>query len=481
MKQRIRALEQEAKSLEPDAEERRHYRDQVIEYGEQFLQRLPDMPAYDPAYREAERLLDSGITEEPFDVRSVLDEIRNSVDRPGINTASDGHLGYIPGCGLYLSALGDYLAAVTNRYAGVHYSSPGAVNIERRLIRWMADLTGYPSTAGGYMASGGSMANLTAITAAREHFGIRAREVENTVVYTTTHAHHCIDRALRVNGLGECIRRHIPMDERYRMRAGELDNAIREDLRRGLRPWLLVGSAGTTDAGAVDPLNALADVASEHGLWYHVDAAYGGFFMLAGGTGHLFDGIQRSDSVVVDPHKGLFLPYGLGVLLVRDEATLAEAHRYQADYMQDVQEPGGVRSPADTSPELSRHFRGMRLWLPLKWHGLRPFRKALEEKLELTRYAYRQLADTRGFEVGPEPDLSVFLFRYMPDDEDPESFNRRLQQAILDEGQVYISSTRINGTFMLRLAILSARTHLDTIDRALQQLREKAGELLQHT
>ena len=251
----------------------------------------------------------------------------------------------------------------------------------------------------------------------------------------------------------------------------------------GLNPWLIAATAGTTDAGAVDPLAEIADVASRHELWLHVDGAYGAAFVLTERGKHILRGIESSDSMVMDPHKGLFLPFGSGVVLVREGRHLLDAHYYDASYLQDKDVLASAEdvSPADLSPELTRPARALRLWFPLKLAGVAPFRAALEEKLLLARYFHEKMLLEDGFEVGPPPDLSIVTFRYLPRSGDPDAFNRRLIDAVQRDGRVFISSTRIDGRFTLRLAVLNLRTHLATIDLAIDILREKARQLEQNS
>jgi glutamate/tyrosine decarboxylase-like PLP-dependent enzyme len=263
------------------------------------------------------------------------------------------------------------------------------------------------------------------------------------------------------------------------MRPANLNARIQEDKRAGLNPWMIVAAAGTTDTGAVDPLMAIADIAQQHKLWFHVDGAYGGAFALCEPGKKILQGIERSDSLVLDPHKGLFLPYGSGAVLIRDEHYLRKAHYYTAAYMQDedtLTDPGGV-SPADLSPELSRPFRGLRMWLPLKLAGVAAFRAALEEKMLLARYFYEKMQKLDGFVLGPHPDLSIVTFRYVPARGDADEFNRKLIGAVQRDGRIFMSSTMLDGKFTLRLAVLNVRTHRDTIDLAVEVLREKARAL----
>jgi len=478
MIERIRALESVARGLEPGGGARAPVRDAVVAYGERFLDRLPDLKAYEIDKRAAKRIRESPIADEGVSVEELLALFEDAVVVPGLNPASGGHIAYIPGGGIYFSALGDYLAAVTNRYAGVRFAGPGAVEMENMLVDWMAELVGYPAGSGGNLASGGSMANLIGIVTARDAHDLRPRDFERAVVYVTQQVHHCVDKALRVAGLGECVRRYVPLDERYRMIPAELERAIAGDRADGLVPWLVIASAGTTDVGAIDPLDEIGRIAKSEGLWYHIDAAYGGFFALVDECRPRLAGMELSDSIVLDPHKGLFLPYGSGAVLVRDVQALHRAHYYQAPYMQDTvaEESLEISSPAELSPELTKHFRGLRLWLPLKLHGVAPFRACLEEKLLLTRYFYEKVQQL-GFEVGPEPELSVATYRWVPKAGDADKFNRALVDEIHRDGRVFISSTTLEGRFVLRLAVLTFRTHLGTIDLLLDVLRKKVGVL----
>jgi len=476
MLKKIEQLRQASAGLEPSAIERNGMLEQVTAYAESFLDKLPELNAFVAENGHSNRLTQP-FSENPVNLTTLLDLLADTVDNEGINAASGGQMGYIPGGGLFPSALGDFLADVCNRYAGVAFASPGAVKLEQQLVRWMAELVGFPAASGGDLTSGGSIANLTAIVTAREIMGIRARDVENGCVYITADTHHCIDKSLRAAGLAECNKRLVPMDDCFRMNAAALEKLILEDKAAGLRPWLVVASAGTTDTGAVDPIERIAELAEQHQLWMHVDAAYGGFFLLCDEGKQVLRGLGKAHSVVLDPHKGMFLPYGSGAVLVRDVAWLARSQSFEADYMQDARNPADEYSPADLSLELTRPFRGLRFWLPLKLFGVAPFRAALAEKIWLARYFHAQLTKTPGWEMGPFPELSVVTFRYVPLQGDANVLNERLVAAVRLDGKVFISSTQINGKFVLRLAVLHFRTHLDQVDYVLELLKRKALEL----
>ncbi|MEO1713337.1 MAG: aminotransferase class I/II-fold pyridoxal phosphate-dependent enzyme, partial [Bacteroidota bacterium] len=308
----LKTWEPIARQLSPDPLTREIWNRQVFNYADQFIDDLPDLPAY-VADQEGLKALDElKIGEDGKDMLSLLRILEKSVDRSGINPASGGHIGYIPGGGLYPTALGDYLAAVFNRYAGIYFGSPGAVKMENDLIQWMVDLVGYPKGSAGNLASGGSIANLIAITSARESMQIKSSQVPECVIYLTEQVHHCVQKALRIAGMGESILRYIPMRDDFSMDPQYLERQVAVDRQQGLFPFMLIASVGTTDTGAVDPLESLADIAEKNELWMHVDAAYGGFFILVEEMQEHFRGIERSHSVAIDPHKGLFLSYGLG-------------------------------------------------------------------------------------------------------------------------------------------------------------------------
>ena len=476
MKEKLLQLEELSRALEPSSADRQQTRSAVVEYSEKFLDEIEHLKTYQISEARGRGIFDSPISESGIDISEAIELLRQNVDEPGLNPASGGHLAYIPGGGIYYSALGDYLADVFNKYAGVFYASPGAVRMENMLIRWMNDLVGYPSTAGGNLTTSGSLANIIAVVIARDAKGIGADVIQRSVIYLSKQTHHSVDKAIRVAGLGECVIRHLPLDEKFKIIASELERQINEDRDNGLNPFLVVASAGTTDVGAIDPLAEIGEIAKRHGLWYHIDAAYGGFFILTDEGREKLNGIETSDSVIIDPHKGLFVPYGLGVVLVKNVEDLKRSFSFDANYMQDAFAAPDELSPAELSPELTKHFRGLRLWLPLKLHGVAPFRACLEEKLMLAKYFYGEVQKL-GFRTDLEPELSVVTYRYEPKNGDPDEFNKKLLEAVVADGRVFISSTILNGRYTLRFACLSFRTHLKTVDTLLEVLRANVEHL----
>ncbi len=244
-----------------------------------------------------------------------------------------------------------------------------------------------------------------------------------------------------------------------------------------------MGSAGTTDTGAVDPLDALATIAARERCWFHVDAAYGGFFLMTEAGRERLRGIERSDSAVLDPHKSLFLPWGSGIVMVRNGAALTASNHYSGAYLQDMaenadQDPTEV-SPADVSLELTKHFRALRMWLPLILLGTKPFQAALDEKLLLARYFHQEI-QTLGFEAGPPPDLSIVTYRWAPPGvslERANQVNQEIVERMRQDGRIFLSSTLLDGRFTLRMVALAFRTHRKTIDLALRLLGEQVAAL----
>ena len=282
------------------------------------------------------------------------------------------------------------------------------------------------------------------------------------VIYATSETHHAFEKCLRIIGLENVKRSLVAIDASYRMSAHDLRAKIAADRAAGLHPWMVCISAGTTNSGAVDPIEEIVAIARDEGMWSHVDAAYGGFFLLTQKGKQLLAGASEADSIVLDPHKGLFLPYGCGAVLVKDGTRLRNSFAMDADYLADVNELGGI-SASDYSPEGTRHFRGLRMWMSLTVNGLANYRAALEEKLLLAKYAQEKLKTIDGIDVGPEPDLSCVVFRATAGD----AATKQLIDRIVARGNVYVSSTRLDGKLHIRFCILSFRTHLSHVDQAL--------------
>jgi glutamate/tyrosine decarboxylase-like PLP-dependent enzyme len=464
---RITELENISKELDPTSEQREKYSLEMNHFFDDFIATTEVNNAYNGGDAKNDNL---GVNLDKKSLTELLETYNLEVVNKGLNPASGGHLGYIPGGGIYTSALGDALAGVTNEYAGMYFGSPGAVTMENELLNWMKDVFNFPKSAIGNLTSGGSIANLIALTAARDKHKIKNERITKSVIYLSPQVHHCIHKAIRIIGLEDVQIRLLELDEFSRIDAEKLDTTIITDKENGLNPFLVIASAGTTDTGAIDPLKEIGEIAKINDLWYHIDGAYGGFFILSESVKHKFKGIEMADSLVIDPHKGLFLPYGIGAVLVKDKEAVFHSHHYTANYMQDAVTDTQI-NPADVSPELTKHFRGPRMWLPLNLHGLAPFVACLDEKLLLTTYFRQRLVEI-GFEVGPTPDLTVSYFWKPLITANENEYNEKLMELIHQDGSVFLSSTKIEGKFVIRMAILSFRTKKATIDKAIKMIME---------
>jgi len=469
----------EDRSLELSPDALRELIDAATERIVAHIASLPAQPSHDTEGGAAlARSLAEPIPEAGRPAAELLDLLFERVIPKSFNTAGPGYLAYIPGGGLPHAAVADLIADAVNRYVGVFAAAPGLAQIESNVVRWFADLAGLPPGAGGILTSGGSLATFSALVAAR-----RDRLPENFssgTLYASDQTHHALQKAAILAGFPAGSVRAIPTDAAYRMRVPALAEAIAADRAAGRTPFFVGGNAGTTNTGAVDDLAALAELSARERLWFHVDGAYGGFFLLTGEGRRRMAGIERADSIVLDPHKGLFLPYGTGALLVRDVETLRRAHALSAEYLPSMQEDPDLVDFNMLSPELSRDFRGLRVWLPLKMHGIGPFRTNLEEKLALARLAAEELPRIPGIEILAEPQLSIVAFRLKrPGLEGPrlDALNRELLERVNARQRVYLTGTTLRDRFAIRICVLSFRTHRERIAMALEDIRASAGEI----
>lgn len=457
--------------LDPSPEQMREMGEAALDYVIDFIQGLEDAPAQnvDGALEAALRLRASP-PEHGVPFEEAFAGFRDAASR-ALETAGPGYLPYIPGGGLFSSALGQFLTMTVNRFPNLWEVAPGLAQIEQNVIRWLCDLFDYPEEARGILTTGGSLANLSAIVTAR-HARLGEDFADGTY-YLSEQTHASVPKAAAIAGLPRRAMRLVPVDGELRMDADALKAMVAEDRAAGFRPFLVVPAAGTTNTGAIDPLGPVADVAEAEGLWLHVDAAYGGFFQLTDRGRERFRGIERADSITLDPHKGLFLPYGTGSLVVRDGRALRDAHFVGAEYLQDRAAEAELPNWTEYSPELSRDHRGFRVWLPLLLHGVATFRTALDEKLDLTDRLYEGLSAIPEVEIPWAPQLTVVAFRLAgASDEEDRAFLRRIN----DSRRVYLSSTAIDGRHVIRACIVSHRTHRDRIDEAIAIVRDAARD-----
>ncbi|MEE8193247.1 MAG: aminotransferase class I/II-fold pyridoxal phosphate-dependent enzyme [Gemmatimonadales bacterium] len=466
--------------LEPSADEMRRLVDAAMDRIVAHVQSLPNQPAHDlDGAEELARELAEPMPERGADFEELLDLLFERAVPKSFNTAAPSYLAYIPGGGLFHSAVAGFIADAVNRYTGVWLAAPALAQLESNVLRWFCDIVGYPADARGILASGGSLANFSAVvTARREKL---PDDFLKGTIYASDQVHHSVEKAALLAGFPPKSVRTIPSDERFRIRLDALERSIGEDCREGSIPFMVVVSAGTTNTGAVDDLEGAADLARRHGLWLHADAAYGGFFMLTERGRAVMRGLELADSVTLDPHKGLFVAYGSGALLVRDGAALLRAHALEAEYLPEMRDGAEFVDFCQLSPELSRPFRGLKVWLPFKLVGVQAFRDSLNEKLDLTIWATERLREIEGIRIVAEPQLSVVAFRLVKDgldDEATNELNRELLERINRRKRVYLTATTVRGEFLLRICVLSVRTHMDRMEMCIEDIRESVAELL---
>ena len=455
--------------LEPDGHEMRRLVDEAMRRIVDHIESLPSQPAQNvEGATEFARTLIEPLPQQGSAYGQLLDQLFDELIPRSFNAAGPGYLAYIPGGGIFHSAVADLIADAVNRYIGVCAAAPALVQLEANVVRWFAEIIGLPrTTSGGVLTSGGSLANFTAIVTAR-----RAKLPEDFLrgtLYCSDQIHHSFQKAASLAGFPYANVREIASDAKFRMRLDALEEAIERDRTAGFTPFLVAGSAGTTSTGAVDDLAAIAKIAHDRELWFHVDGAYGAFFMLTERGRATLRGIEEADSIILDPHKTLFLPFGTGALLVRDARLLRAAHTSHADYLPEMQEADELVDFCELSPELSRDFRGLRVWLPLKLFGIEPFRQQLEEKLDLIKVARDGLAAIDGIEIVAEPELTILAFRHTRLD------NRELLARINARKRVMLTPAIVNGEFVIRVCIVSHRTHLDRIEMLLEDVRGATG------
>jgi aromatic-L-amino-acid decarboxylase len=421
-------------------------------------------------------LLRGGLPEHGTPANQVLEDAARVLDE-SLAQPRPRWFGFVGSSGLEIGVIGDLLAACYDINLAI--GTEAASHVERQALRWVGELVGFPGR-GGACTSGGMLSNLTALAAARERAlpGSRRRGIVGTpaAIYCSSEAHYSIVRAAEVLGLGSDQVRSIPIDATRRMRPSQLAEAIDADRTSGVTPIACIASAGTTLTGAVDPIDALADVCGPRGVWLHVDGAYGLPAAAAPSARHLFAGLERADSVSVDAHKWLYLPKACGVVLVRDASVLVEAFAHDESYMlHDENE----RHAVDTTLEYSRPFRALKLWLAFRTHGAEAFRAAIEQNLAQARMLKRLVEQYDDLELVGAPGLSIVPFRHLPrDGRDLDAHNLALSRLLQEDGRVYVSPAIVDGQAVLRPCIVNFRTTDDDVRALVDVTRELGARLL---
>ncbi|MFQ5505872.1 MAG: pyridoxal phosphate-dependent decarboxylase family protein [Planctomycetota bacterium] len=466
--------------LELGPEDMRAMGRKVLERVVRHLASLGEMPICgDVDAVEFCRQLREDAPEEGRPLEDLLELLFDDCIPRSFTTPGPGYLAYIPGGGLYPAALAELISSATNRFTGIWQAAPALSQLEGNVLEWIRQWMSFPDGSAGLLTAGGSQSNLTAIICAREKY--LGAEIRGGTVHASSQVHHSIRKAARLAGIMPDRVRALAVDGRFRLDVRALSRAIQADRRDGLQPFLVVSSAGTVNTGAVDPLPEIAELCQREGLWHHVDGAYGGFFHLCPELRPVLRGLEQADSLTLDPHKGLFLPYGTGALLVRDGEDLRAAHAASAGYLPRAPEAAEFYDASQHGPELSRPFRGLRVWLPVQLFGVQKLRAAILEKHELAVRAATQLAGHSMIRIAARPELSLFTFHLTWPGAGLQAENRAtklLIERVKARGRIMMSGCTTQGRDLARICVLSFRTRGEQVELCVTQVLEEAERIL---
>jgi glutamate/tyrosine decarboxylase-like PLP-dependent enzyme len=463
-------------ALTLEAEEMRKLGYRVVDILVSHLASLEAKPVTRGECREAlAPLLGGPPPEKGSDPARLLDFLEREVFTRIMHLDHPRFFGFIPGPSNYVSVLAEALASGHNVFAGTWLEASAPAMIELQVIDWLRRICGLPEDAGGLFVSGGTMANLTGLAVAR-----RARSASfDAVVYCSDQTHYSIARDLRLLGFRDDSLRKLESDSSFRLPLDALERAVAEDRTAGRKPFLVVANAGTTSTGAVDPLSAIADLCRRENLWLHVDGAYGAPAALTARGKRALAGIERADSLSLDPHKWLFQPYEAGCILVRDRRHLTETFRSSPEYLQDT-----ARKPedeevnfSDLGPQGTRSFRALKLWLSMRTFGLESFRRAIDHGLDLAEWTESYLHRSASWEVSSAASLGILCCRYRREglsESRTEEIHHGLVPQLIEDGTAMVSSTVLRGRTVLHFCLINPRTTEDDVRITLERLQQLA-------
>lgn len=470
--------------LSPDEMRRLGYRavDLVVEH----LQTLPARPVGGPTRRaELEAVLREPLPRTGSGWRTVLRQVEDDVLAHVRHLDHPRFFAQVPGPGNFVGAVADLVASGLNVFGGTWIEASGPAQVELVVVDWLREVCGLPPSAGGLFVNGGSHANLTGLALARH--AVLGGPDPSSLVCCSDQAHSSVRRALGVLGLGAAQVRTVRSDELGRLRVDSLVDELDRGAGEGGRPFCVVATAGTTNTGAVDPLNEVAGVCADRGLWLHVDGAYGAAAAFAPRARDLLVGMEVADSLVLDPHKWLFQPYEAGCLLVRDPALLRDAFGVTPEYLRDVAAGPEEVDFCDYGLQLTRRFNALKLWMSLKVFGADAFAEAVERGLARAEEAESFLRSSPRWEVVTRAQLAIVTFRYVPEagewpSDALDGLQRRIAGRLNADGRATIATTTFGGRSVLRMCTINPTTTGDDVTRTLQALEwfgaEEAGRAL---
>lgn len=412
------------------------------------------------------------VPEEGAEFEAVLEQVEREVLANTMHVNHPRFFAYVPGPGNFVGAMADALVSGYNVFAGTWISGSGPAVVELTVLEWLRKLCGLPESAGGVFVSGGTLANLTALTVAR-HARVSG-SLENATVYYSDQAHSSLEKALRVIGVPFENWRKLSSDDAFRLPIGELAQRIENDRAVGKHPFCAIASAGTTNTGAIDPLPAISQLCREQNLWLHVDGAYGAAAVISETGRAQLAGLELADSLSLDPHKWLFQPYEIGCVLVRNRDHLRDTFRILPEYLKDTQLHTEEFNFTDHGIQLTRNFRALKLWMSIKVFGLAAIRAATERGFRLAEFAEACLRKMPGWEIVTSAQMGIVCFRYSKAD---DAAHLRLVQKLLEDGFALITSTVLRAQTVLRTCTINPRTTEADIQQSLERLDRFARTL----
>ena len=437
---------------------------------------------------EVQELLGEPLPDDPQDMASLLDEVGENILSTITNSAGPRYFGYITGGGNQVAVLAEMIKASLNQNNLKWHSSPVSTELERLVMRWVAEFIGYPTSSAGVLLSGGSVANFNCLAVARtikapvdiSDEGIYGSQP--MTVYVSEEGHSSFDKAMDMLGLGKKYLRKIPVDDKFRIDPDQLEEQIRTDKNAGLHPICVIGVAGTTNTGAVDNLNAVADICQRYDLWYHVDAAYGGPAAKVERTSDLFSGIERADSVVVNPHKWLYVPFEAGGALVKNPDHLRKTFSTIPDYLKSDEQNGGRTDLMEYNLPLTKEFKALKVWMTIKAFGAARLREEIASDINKAQYLSELVESEETLELMAPVPLSIVCFRYNPGgmaESALNDLNDQIIQTIEADGRVFLTGTKIHGKTALRVCFINPRTEKEDIQLLQKVVLEIGSELME--
>lgn len=456
----------------------------MVDEAVEHLARVRERPVWTPMPEDVRARLQTDMPENPAPLDEVYREYRENVAAYPMGNVHPRFWGWYMGASNFTGALGDFLAAVEGSNLGG--GNTGAAQVEQQVVDWLKEIAGFPKSASGTLTSGGSMANLVAHTVIRNlaaGYDVRKEGIAGLKkplrFYASDQVHSCHQKALETLGLGAKALVEVASDDRQRMRLDALEAAIAEDRANGLQPACVIGTAGTTNTGAIDDLTTIADLCDREGLWFHVDGCIGGVLRLAPDHAHLVAGIERAGSVAIDPHKWLHTPFEAGAVLIKDPEAHFATFEMHGPYLQ-LQERGMIAGKflADYGLELSRGFRALKIWMAFKEQGSAKFGRLIAKDIALARYMAEQVQAHPLLELFAPVDLNIVCFRHVAEDESAsKTLNTEIMLRLQERGLAVPSDTTVQGKHGLRCAFNNHRTQREDIDGFLVDVLQIAHEI----